>query len=141
MSTSGSAGELSDQEYQVLANFRHALRKFLHFSEEAARAEGLAPSQHQLLLAIRGWAEVVPPSITDLAESLQLRHHSTVELIQRAEDADLVRLRRDPTDKRRQLLELKVKGRHKLAKLSALHRDELRRFRHQLADLLEVIDE
>ncbi len=141
MSSSVSSGELSDQDYQALANFRHALRRFLRFSEEAARAEGLAPNQHQLLLAIRGWLRDTPPSITDMAEALQLRHHSTVELVQRAETAGLVRHRRDEEDKRRQLIELTAEGHRKLATLSVLHRDELRRFRNQLADLLQAIDE
>jgi DNA-binding MarR family transcriptional regulator len=141
MNRSDSSSELSDQEYRALADFRRALRSFLRFSEEAARAEGLAPHQHQLLLAIRGWGHDTAPSISDMAEALQLRHHSAVELVQRAERAGLVRLRRDPNDKRRQLLELTVKGHRKLAKLSVLHRDELRRFRRHLADLLGAIDE
>jgi len=133
--------ELTDQEYRALAEFRHALRVFLRFSEEAARAEGLSPNQHQLLLGIRGWAGPTAPTIGDLAEVLQLRHHSTVELVHRAEAAGLVRAHRDPKDRRRQLLELTDDGRDRLATLTRQHRDELRRFRTQLAHVLVALDD
>src|SRR5579862_1209146 len=69
--------DLNDAEYQVLARFRFALRVFMRFSEEAAREAGVTPSQHQLLLAIRGGPGGAP-TISDVAEWLQLRHHSTV---------------------------------------------------------------
>jgi len=137
---SGESSELSDREYQSLASFRYALRRFLHFSEQAARDEGLTPNQHQLLLAIRGWTGETSPSITDLAELLQLRHHSTVELAHRAESAGLVSFHPDPTDGRRQLLHITPAGTAKLTALSVLHRDELRQFRQQLHDLLDSLD-
>ena len=72
---------LTDSDYRTLAEFRHALRVFLRFSEDAARQEGLTPNQHQLLLAIRGFPGDGPPTIGDVAEHLQLQHHSVVELV------------------------------------------------------------
>ena len=130
---------LSDRDYRALARFRHALRIFLHFSEEAARAEGLTPSQHQLLLAIRGHPDV--PSVADLAEVLQLRSNSVVGLLDRAEAAGLTRSVPDPADGRRRLAELTDAGATVLERLSSRHRAELRGFRDEMADLLQELDE
>lgn len=135
-----TATELSDREYQALAQFRSALRRFLHFSEQAARDVGTTPAQHQLLLAIRGHAEPGPPVIGDLARSLQLRHHSTVELVDRTTAAGLVRRIPDPADHRRHPVQLTAAGRRLLEDLTLVHRDELRRFRTQMADLLRTLD-
>ncbi len=129
---------LSDREYRALARFRHALRIFLHFSEEAARAEGLTPSQHQLLLAVRGHPHV--PSVADLAEVLQVRSNSVVGLLDRAEASRLVRSVPDPADGRRRLVELTPAGAEVLERLSARHRAELRGFRDEMADLLQQLD-
>lgn len=134
-------GDLSDRDYQRLAAFRHALRHFLRFSEEAARSEGLTPNQHQLLLAVRGWPGPTSPMISQLADQLQLRVHSTSELVQRAASAQLIRLVTDVDDHRRLRVELTDDGHHRLRSLSVLHREELRRFRAHLADLLDVLDE
>lgn len=130
---------LSRREYIALARFRYALRVFQHFSDDAARASGLTPSQHQLLLAIKGWDGEQPPSIADLAGRLQLKHHSTVELIKRATEAGNVVSTRDPHDRRRQLPELTAQGEELLASLSVLHRDELRRFRTEMHDVLSEL--
>jgi DNA-binding MarR family transcriptional regulator len=126
---------LTDGEFSVLARFRFALRVFLRFSEDAARAAGITPNQHQLLLAIRG----IPggaPTISDVAEWLQLRHHSTVELIDRAVEADLIGRETDGTDRRRQRVVLTERGAAVLESLSAEHREELRRFRTEMAEVL-----
>jgi len=131
---------LRDRDYRTLAEFRHALRVFLRFSEDAARAEGLTPNQHQLLLAIRGWSGGEAPTITDVAERLQLQHHSVVELVARAEAAGLVRRHIDPLDRRRQRLTVTSRGSGKLARLSASRRDELRRFRDEMSHLLHELD-
>jgi DNA-binding MarR family transcriptional regulator len=126
-------------EYQSLARFRRALRVFLHFSETAAREAGLTPAQHQLMLAVKGWEGARPPSIGDLAATLLLRHHSTVELVSRGEEAGMVVRRPDALDGRRQRVHLTARGEEKLARLSALHREELRRFRRRTAeDLLPL---
>jgi DNA-binding MarR family transcriptional regulator len=126
---------VTDAEYRALARFRYALRVFLRFSEDAARDAGITPNQHQLLLAIRGFPEAAP-TISDVAEWLQLRHHSAVELVDRAVDAGLVRRRSDQDDRRRQRLGLTAAGTRLLDELSTLHRAELRRFRREMADVL-----
>lgn len=131
--------DLSDREYQRLASFRYALRLFVRFSENAARDEGLTPNQHQLMLAVRGWPGPGDPTISQLAEKLQLKLHSTGELAQRAVASGLITLESDPSDHRRQLVRLTDLGMNKLRALSVLHRDELKRFRLHLADLLEVL--
>src|SRR3954469_20313263 len=105
---------LADRDYRTLAEFRHALRVFLRFSEDAARREGLTPNQPQLLLAIRGFPEEGPPTIGDVAQQLQLQHHSVVELVDRAVAGGLVPRHTDPEDRRRQRLELTAAGSKKL---------------------------
>lgn len=131
--------ELSPRDYQALATFRHALRVFLRFSEDAARAAGVTPAQHQLMLAVKGWDGAAAPSVTDLADRLQLKHHSTVELVQRATAAELVDGAADPADARRLLISLTPQGEQVLASLSLLHRDELRRFRTEMHDVLQEL--
>lgn len=131
---------LSDGDYATLARFRHALRVFLHFSEDAARSAGMTPAQHQLLLALKGWDHGEPPSIAELADVLQLRPHSTAELVHRAVSAGLVRTSADPGDHRRQLSTLTERGEALLASLSLQHRDELRRFRSQMNDVLGELE-
>lgn len=140
MSSDGDA-DLANGEYRRLAEFRHALRLFLRFSEDAARSEGLTPHQHQLMLAVRGWPQADPPAISDLAEQLQLKVHSTGELARRAEAAGMVVLDTDPEDHRRQLVRLTTDGHAKLRSLSVLHRAELRRSRRHLTDLLDMLED
>jgi DNA-binding MarR family transcriptional regulator len=132
--------ELSERDYRALARFRYALRVFLRFSEQAARHAGLAPNQHQLLLAIRGWdGPDTGPTIGDIAQHLQLQHHSVVELVNRAVMADLVTRQTDPDDRRRQRLALTDHGARQIATLSAAHRDELRRFRQEMTNVLDEL--
>jgi len=132
---------LTDREYVALARFRQSLRVFQAFSEGAARRVGVAPAQHQLLLAIRGHQGADAPVVGDLAEALQLRHHSTVELVDRATTAGLVERHADPTDHRRQRVVLTDAGRRVLEDLSIEHRAELRRFRSGLTEILEELAE
>jgi DNA-binding MarR family transcriptional regulator len=129
---------LTDRDYRALARFRHALRVFLRFSEEAARAEGLTPAQHQLLLAIRGHPGA--PSVLDLAEVLQTRSNSVVGLLDRAEAAGLTESSADPADGRRRLVSLTPEGAAVLERLSGRHRAELRTFRDEMADVLHELD-
>lgn len=130
---------LTDGDFRSLAEFRHALREFLAFSEDAARAAGITPHQHQLMLAVRGFPGQGKPSMTDMADWLCLRLHSVGELVVRAEAAGLVERVADPDDARRVLLSVSAAGQEKLDELSRAHRNELRQFRTRLADLLDGI--
>jgi DNA-binding MarR family transcriptional regulator len=129
---------LTTRDYEVLARFRYGLRVFQRFSEDAARGAGITPAQHQLLLAVRGYPGG-RPTISELAEWLQLRHNSTVELIDRAEEAGLLTRHTDGDDRRRQRLELTRRGSELLGRLSAAHRQELRRFREEFVALLDEL--
>jgi DNA-binding MarR family transcriptional regulator len=131
-------GRLMARDYRALAEFRHALRQFLVFSEAAAGEAGLTPAQHQALLAIKGMpAKQV--SVGDLAGWLDVRHHSCVGLVERLVALGLVGKRPDPGDRRRIFLKLTAKAERKLAALSAVHRDELRRRAGALRALLAAI--
>jgi len=117
---------LSLSDYQSLAEFRYQIRRFLRFSEQAARKAGIEPRQHQLLLAIKGLPRQERPRIAALAERMQLQHHSTVELANRLARGGLVRRVRDGKDGREVLLNLTAKGEKVLRGLSLDHRAELR---------------
>jgi DNA-binding MarR family transcriptional regulator len=118
---------LDDRQYRDLLAFRTALRRFLHWGEEQAATAGLTRQQHQLLLAIRGHDGPRPPTIGDVAEHLLLRHHSAVELVDRAQSAGLVRRVTDPHDRRIVRLALTTRGRKLLDRLTAAHLEELSR--------------
>lgn len=133
----GDDRPLTDADYQALARFRAGLRRFLNFSEQAARAEGITSAQHQLMLAIRGHpATDGPPSVTDLAAVLQRQRHSIVGLLDRAEEHGLVHSEPDHRDARRRLVTLTPKGATILERLSELHRHELRSFERDFVDVL-----
>lgn len=132
--------ELTSADYRALAQFRYALRIFQRFSEEAARSVGITPAQHQLLLAVAGHGGKAAPSLGDVAERLQLRLHSAGELVGRAVANGLLVRSPDPEDLRRVLLTLTDAGATVLADLSQLHRDELRRFRREMADILDELE-
>ena len=117
---------LALSDYQSLAELRYQIRKFVRFSEQAARKAGMEPRQHQLLLAIKGLPETVRPRIGVLAERLQLQHHSTVELADRLAKGGYIRRRRDSEDRREVLLHLTAKGENVLRRLSLDHKQELR---------------
>lgn len=129
--------DLSDADYQRLLLFRTALRRFLRWSETQAEAAGVTPAQHQLLLAVRGHAGPGEPTIGDVAESLLLRHHSAVELVDRAEAAKLVRRVHDPDDRRVVRLRLTPGGRRVLARLSAANLEELGRLGPRIRGLYD----
>lgn len=114
------------KDYEELLGFRTALRHFLHWSEEQARAAGLTPAQHQLLLAIKGHPGEAAPTVGELADYLASKHHSVVELIGRAADAGLVERRRDEDDHRVVHLVLTPLGEERIEELSRLHLEELR---------------
>jgi DNA-binding MarR family transcriptional regulator len=117
----------SDADYSRLLALRTGLRRFERWSEAQARAAGLTPAQHQLLLAIRGHGDEPGPTVGEVADYLLLRHHSTVGLVDRAEAAGLLRRARDEADHRVVRLYLTAAGARKLEMLSALHLEELDR--------------
>jgi DNA-binding MarR family transcriptional regulator len=117
---------LSHLDYQALAELRYQIRRFLRFSEQAARGLGLEPRQHQLLLALKGLPEGVRPRIGELAERLQIQHHSGVELVNRLVAGGYVRRTRGGQDRREVLLELTLRGERLLSELSLHHQEELR---------------
>jgi len=118
---------VSQEDYQLLAAFRYALRRFLRFSEEAALAAGITPQQHQALLAIKGFPGPGLISIGELAERLQIQHHSVVGLTNRLASLKLAKKLRSQQDRRSVCLQLTAKGEAILAGLSATHREQLRR--------------
>jgi DNA-binding MarR family transcriptional regulator len=133
------SGQLTDNDYRTLAAIRYALRRFIHFSEEAARSAGLTPQQHQALLGIRA-VENSALSIGDLAEFLMVKPHSASELADRLAALGLVGRQPDATDRRVMKLHLTEAGEAALLSLSVTHRDELRRLRPLLSELLVKLD-
>ena len=125
-------GRIGKLDYEALAAFRYALRRFLRFTEEGARAAGLTPQQHQLLLAVKGQPERDWMSITELAEALQIRHHTAVGLVDRCEGARLIQRTPDPRDRRQVRVFLTARGERILGRLSARNRRELETLRQTL---------
>lgn len=113
-------------DYEALAELRYQIRRFLHFSEQASRTAGLEPRQHQLLLALKGLPKDTRPRIGELAERLQIQHHSTVELVNRLANGGYVRRQRRGEDHREVLISLTPKGEKVLRELSLHHKSELR---------------
>ncbi|MDQ6728147.1 MAG: MarR family winged helix-turn-helix transcriptional regulator [Actinomycetota bacterium] len=124
---------LSDHDFERLLAFRDGLRRFLRWSEDQAKAVGLTGAQHQLLLAVRGHGSA--PSVGDIADRLLLRHHSVVELIDRAERVGLVTRVGDPDDQRVVRLQLTADGERKLTALAGEHLEELSRLRTRFESL------
>jgi DNA-binding MarR family transcriptional regulator len=112
-------------DYQALAEFRYQIRRFLHFSEQAVQAAGLERGQYQMMLAIKGIPEGVRPRIRELADRMQIQHHSAVELVNRLESGGYVRRERASEDRREVLLELTTKGERVLEELALHHHEEL----------------
>jgi len=124
--------KLMTRDYARLASFRHALRRFLRFSEDAAAAVGLTGQHYQAMLVVRGCPAGERVTINDLAQQLLIKHNSAVELVDRLADLDLIAREPSSSDRRKVELRLTPRGRNLLAKLAALHRAELRRIGPQL---------
>jgi len=122
----------SQSDIRNLARFRYALRKFQCFSEQIVRRAGLTPQQHQVLVGVAGFTDKGSVTIGEIAEYLQIRHHSAVGLIDRSEAAGLVRREVNPDDQREVHISLTVDGSRKLRLLGALHRKELSGLRRSL---------
>lgn len=122
-------------DYEALAAFRYSLRKFLHFSELAAQEKGLSAPQHQALLAIQGFPGRHEITVGELAEQLQIKHHSAVGLVDRLAEQGLLRRLPPRRDRRQVFLKVTMKGLHLLRQLSLAHRREL----HQLTPHLKAL--
>ena len=118
--------KLTLSDYQALAEFRYQIRRFLHFSEQVIKKSGLERGQYQLMLAIKGMPSGIRPRIQELADRMQIRHHSAVELVNRLEAGGFVHRSRAQDDRREVLLALTPKGEKVLAELALHHHDELR---------------
>jgi DNA-binding MarR family transcriptional regulator len=129
----GPPEPLTKQDFEALARFRFGIRRYLRFSEETVRRHGVTPQQYQLMLAIKGFPGRDWAVVRELADRLQLRHHSVVELVNRAQGQGLVCRTTDPDDARAVRVLLTEQGEQLLGRLSALHRDELRRMDTVLA--------
>jgi len=129
---------LTDDDYQALGEFRRAIRQFLAFSEEGARAYGLTSQQHQALLAIKAHRGPDPISIGDLAQCLLIKNHSAVELVARLIERDLVSRRDDEADRRRVVLALRPRGADILETISRRNLGQLRQGADILAEIIEA---
>jgi len=116
---------LTPQDYRSLAEFRHQIRRYLRFSEKIVRNAELEPRQYQLLLALKGLPPEVRPRIAELAERLQIQHHSAVELTDRLEEGGLVRRQRGSKDRREVLVSVAPAGERVIRDLVMYHRTEL----------------
>jgi DNA-binding MarR family transcriptional regulator len=116
---------LTLEDYRSLAEFRHQIRRYLRFSDAAVKGSDLEPRQYQLLLALKGLPPDLRPRIGELAEQLQIQHHSAVELVDRLEVSGLVRRQRGTQDRREVLVALTPAGEKVLRELVLHHRAEL----------------
>ena len=132
-----SRGRSKPLNFEALADFRYAIRRYLNFSERNARKAGLEPQQYQALLAIKGLGDLQSATIGVLAERLQIQHHSAVELMDRLEKRRMIRRHRSPSDRRKVVVELTKRGEAKLMRISLPHRDELQIAGRKLLRALE----
>jgi DNA-binding MarR family transcriptional regulator len=130
-----SGSKTDDAVLERLARFRYALRKFVRFSENAARACGVTPQQHQLLLGVAGFTGRGSATVSELAEFLQARNHSVVGLVKRAEQSGLVRSAENEADRRVIIVSLTARGREILDQLTRLHLDEARRMQALIQEI------
>lgn len=121
-----SRDEFNLQDFQALAEFRYNIRRFMRASEQILRPTGLKPQHYQLLLHIKGLPAGKHATIGEIAERLQIQHHSTVELVDRMSARGLIKRKRASEDRRQVMLELTPKGEKVIRELAHLHRDELR---------------
>lgn len=126
MSKGKSLRPLQEAEYMALAEFRYQLRKFLRHMEEEVRQFGINPQQYQLVLAVKGLPKEQVPTISRLAERMQLNHNSMVELVDRCEERNLLMRVRSGTDRRQVTLSITTDGETLLRKLGSAARAELR---------------
>jgi DNA-binding MarR family transcriptional regulator len=129
------APPVEDARFAQLAALRAGIRRYLAWAEQRARDHGMTPAQVQLALAIRAHADPAGPTLTELAETLLLRHHSVVGLVDRAEHNGLVERRRDREHQTRVRVRLTAAGAERLETLSALHLDWLAEHGAEIGDV------
>lgn len=134
--SAATVSSLAKADFELLAEFRYKLRKFLGFSEAAAVSHGVSPQQYQALLAIEGFPGRNWVTIGELAEQMQVAHHSAVGLVDRMQTLRLVRRVPSKEDRRRVHVSLTAKGLSVLEKLYRAHREELQSVGPQLIGLL-----
>ena len=117
---------LSKSDFSALSEFRYQMRRFEHFSETAAHAEGITPLQYLVLLHVKGYPERDWATVGELAERLQAKQHGVVALVSRCEAMGLVERRANASDRRRVEVHLLPAGEAILSHLAAMHRAELR---------------
>ena len=126
-------------DFKAMAELRYQIRRFLRFSENAAREAGIEPQQHQLLLTVRGLPDNLKPTVGVLAERMQLQHHSTVELIDRLVDRGFLCRLRATDDRRKVLVKLTHDGEEFLNKLSLHHLQELQSTGPKFVKILQTL--
>lgn len=139
ISVTARTAPLTTHEFQALAEFRYQIRRFLRFSEDQARVNGIEAQQHQLLLAIKGLPDRIKPTIGELASRMLIRHHSTVELVNRLAENGAVERVPAEEDHREVLLRLTKTGEALLHNLSVAHHDELREAGPELMKTLRKV--
>lgn len=132
--------DLTLLDYQHLAEFRYLLVKFLAFSKDAAHQAGLAPQQHQALLAIKGYPNAKSVTVGELAERLAVHPHSATGLVDRLVSSGLLTRSEDQSDRRRVVISLTASGEALLKSLSSIHRDEIQRIMPLLKSTLEKFE-
>ncbi|WP_446745272.1 MarR family winged helix-turn-helix transcriptional regulator [Silvibacterium acidisoli] len=125
----GESRKIDRKDLRELAEFRYSLRKFLRFSENAARRHGVTPQQHQLMLGVAGFTKSGTATISELAEFLQEKNHSVVGLVERAVESGLVSRASSEADRRAVVVSLTPRGEEVLAELTEIHHDEVKRMR------------
>ncbi len=131
-----ASARVTKAEYEALAAFRYSLRQFLSFSESAAASAGLTPRRYQALLAIKGFPGRDSATIGELAEQLQIAHHSAVGLVDRLGAQDLISRTVSAEDRRQVYVTLTLRGLEILDKLAKAHKDELRRLGPRLNSII-----
>ena len=135
-----ASARVTKAEYEALAAFRYGLRQFLSFSESAAASAGLTPRQYQALLAIKGFPGRDSATIGELAEQLQIAHHSAVGLVDRLGAQDLISRTVSAEDRRQVYVTLTLRGLEILDKLANAHKDELRRLGPRLNSIIFALN-
>lgn len=120
--------KMSKADFEVLAQFRYQLRRFLRFSEQESHSRGITPLQYQLMLQLKGFPGREWATVAELAERLQAKHHGVVALVSRCAAAGLVVRNRNRSDMRRVEVHLTPKGEQRLEQLAHRHRSELLSF-------------